>query len=101
MAHFTAEKVYRDLFAFVNVSPRVHRMSFDALVPVRLSIFIAGVVDAACFKEDTNFSSPSSKGVRSNNSEKLLGRILVWVHIAHGEDSLPLRFAERVDLLAY
>ena len=47
------------------------RMSFNVLVPVLLCVVIAGVVDAACFEEDSPFTSIgfNGEGVCSNDPE--------------------------------
>ena len=78
------------------------RVSFDVLVPVLLCVVIAGVVDAACFEEDSPINSVgSNEDVCSNDPQILLGNILICVDVVHGEEGLPLVFAEGIDLLVY
>jgi hypothetical protein len=79
------------------------RMPLDVVVPVLLCVVIAGVVDAACFEEDSPINSVNSNGktVGFKNPGVLLRNIPVCVYIVHREKSFSLIFAEGVDLLAY
>lgn len=87
MADFAAavetQVIYCDLLALGDVSQSVDGMSFDQLVPVFLCVVIAGVVDAAGFKEDPTSNSVGLNGeaVRSNDTERLLNDILVWIEV--------------------
>jgi hypothetical protein len=58
-------------------------VSFDVLVLVLLCVVIAGVVDAACFKEDSPFTSVgfNREGVCSNDPEILLSSIPICVNV--------------------
>jgi hypothetical protein len=78
------------------------RVSFDVLVPVLLCVVIAGVVDAACFKEDSPFTSVdfSREDVCSNDPQILLSSISICVNVVRREEGSPLVFAEGIDLLA-
>jgi hypothetical protein len=78
------------------------RVSFDVLVSVLLCVVIAGVVDAACFEEDSPFTSVgfNGEGVCSNDPEILLDSIPICVDVVRGEEGSPLVFAEGIDLLA-
>ena len=74
------------------------RVLFDVRVPVLLCVIIAGVVDAACFEEDS--VGFNREGVCSNDLEILLGSIPICVDFVHREEGLPLVFAKDIDLLA-
>jgi hypothetical protein len=94
---------YCDLIALGNISQCVDSMSSNALVPVFLCIVIAGVIDATGFKEDSpaSFIGLNGEAVCSNDTERLLGDILVWMDVVQGEERLSLELAEGVDLLRY
>jgi hypothetical protein len=59
------------------------RVLFDVLIPVLLYVVIASVVDAACFEEDSPFTSVifNKEGVCSNDPEILLGSIPICVDV--------------------
>ena len=78
------------------------RVSFDVPVPVLLCVVIAGVVDTACFEEDSPSNSVgfNREGICSNDPEILLGSIPICVEVVHREEGSPLVFAKGIDLLA-
>jgi hypothetical protein len=75
----------------------------DALVPVRPRIVITGMVDATYFEEKSrrNAIGPDPDIVCSKDAKILLNNTLTRVVVVHGKESLPLTFAEAIDLLAY
>lgn len=75
-------------------------MSLDVLVPIILCIVIAGVVAAACFKEDSALNSTRLNGKPDypNDTESLL---FVWIDVGHGEKGLSLGFAKSINLRNY
>jgi hypothetical protein len=97
-----AKVVYRDLFAFVDISHSMDRVSFDVLVTVLLCVVIAGVVNTAYSEKYPTFTSVGLKGegVCSNDPEIMLSSIPIYVDIVHREEGSPLVFAEGIDLLA-
>ena len=79
------------------------RVTLDVFVPVLLCVVIVGVIDAARLEKDSSINSVCSngKGVRSDDSEILLGRTSIRVDIVHREEGMLLGFAESFDLLEY
>lgn len=77
-------------------------VSFDVLVLVLPCVVITGVVDAACFEEDSPSTSVgfNREGVCLNDPEILLSSIPICMDVVHGEEGSPLVFAEGIDLLA-
>jgi hypothetical protein len=92
---------YRDLFAFVNISQSMDRVSRCVLVLALLCVVITSVVDTACFEEDSSstFISINREGVCLKDAEILLSSILIWVDVVYREEPLPLVFAKGIDLL--
>jgi hypothetical protein len=95
--------IYCDLIALGNISHHVDSMSSNALVPVFLCIIIVGVVDATGFKEysPASFIGLNWEAVCSNDTERLLVDILVWIDVVQGKERLSLELAEGVELLRH